>query len=136
VCLDINTNGACDSSEPSTTTTDSGKYHLSDLTAGDENKYPVLVLVPATAVDSDNPTGTVGKPYFLSPPAGRAFVSPLTTLVQQKVAAGATVDSAEAPSRTSSASPTPRSACSATTSPAGQRHTGRCHLSQSLRPRP
>jgi hypothetical protein len=32
----------------------------------------VLVLVPATAVDSDNPTGTVGKPYFLSAPAGRA----------------------------------------------------------------
>ena len=96
VCLDINTNGACDSSEPSTTTTDGGKYTLSDLTAGDENKYPVLVLVPATAVDSDNPTGTVGKPYFLSAPAGKGgFVSPLTTLIQQKVAAGATVDSAE-----------------------------------------
>ncbi|HQX05818.1 MAG TPA: hypothetical protein PKZ19_03455, partial [Zoogloea sp.] len=96
VCLDINTNGACDSGEPSTTTTDGGKYTLSELTAGDENKYPVLVLVPATAVDSDNPTGTVGKPYFLSAPAGKGgFVSPLTTLIQQKVAAGATVDSAE-----------------------------------------
>ncbi len=96
VCLDINTNGACDSSEPSTTTTDGGKYTLSELTAGDENKYPVLVLVPATAVDSDNPTGTVGKPYFLSAPAGKGgFVSPLTTLIQQKVAAGASMDAAE-----------------------------------------
>ena len=97
VCLDIKTNGACDGSEPSTTTTDGGKYTLSELTAGDENKYPVLVLVPATAVDSDNPTGTtVGKPYFLSAPAGKGgFVSPLTTLIQQKVAAGASVDAAE-----------------------------------------
>lgn len=96
VCLDINTNGACDSSEPGTTTTDGGKYTLSDLSTGDENKYPVLVLVPATAVDSDRPTATVGKPYFLSAPAGKGgFVSPLTTLVQQKVAAGASVDAAE-----------------------------------------
>ncbi|MBL8452069.1 MAG: hypothetical protein JNK97_04925, partial [Zoogloea sp.] len=96
VCLDINTNGACDSSEPGTTTTDGGKYTLSDLSTGDENKYPVLVLVPATAVDSDRPTATVGKPYFLSAPAGKGgFVSPLTTLIQQKVAAGASVDAAE-----------------------------------------
>ena len=96
VCLDINGNGVCDSGEPSTVTTDGGKYTLSGITAGDETKYPVLVSVPATAIDSDNPTGTVGKAYFLSSPAGKgSFVSPLTTLVQQKVAAGASIDTAE-----------------------------------------
>lgn len=96
VCLDVNTNGLCDSGEPTTTTTDGGKYTLSGVTAGDETKYPVLVLVPASAVDSDNPGSTVGKGYFLSSPAGKGgFVSPLTTLIQQKVAAGATLEAAE-----------------------------------------
>ena len=96
VCLDINGSGVCDSGEPSAITTDGGKYTLTGITAGDEGKHPIVVSVPATAIDSDNPGGTVGKAYFLSSPAGKGgFVSPLTTLVQQKVAAGASVEAAE-----------------------------------------
>lgn len=96
VCLDINGNAACDTGEPSATTGDGGKYTLSDINAGDDTKYAVVVNVPAGAVDSDNPTGTVGKPYFLSSPAGKGgFVSPVTTLIQQKVAAGASLEAAE-----------------------------------------
>ena len=101
VCLDVNGNSICDSGEPSGITTDGGKYTLTGITAGDETKYPVLVSVPATAIDSDNPTGTVGKSYFLSSPAGKgSFVSPLTTLIQQKVVAGASIDTAESTVKT------------------------------------
>ena len=101
VCLDVNGNSICDSGEPSGITADGGKYTLTGITAGDETKYPVLVSVPATAIDSDNPTGTVGKSYFLSSPAGKgSFVSPLTTLIQQKVVAGASIDTAESTVKT------------------------------------
>ncbi|MBT9496173.1 MAG: metallo-mystery pair system four-Cys motif protein [Zoogloea sp.] len=101
VCLDVNGNSICDSGEPSGITTDGGKYTLTGITASDETKYPVLVSVPATAIDSDNPTGTVGKSYFLSSPAGKgSFVSPLTTLIQQKVVAGASIDTAESTVKT------------------------------------
>lgn len=96
VCLDINGNAACDTGEPFATTGDGGKYTLSDINTGDETKYAVVVSVPAGAVDSDNPTGTVGKPYFLSSPAGKGgFISPVTTLIQQKVATGASLEAAE-----------------------------------------
>lgn len=96
VCLDINGNAACDTGEPSATTGDGGKYTLSDINAGDDTKYAVVVNVPAGAVDSDNPTGSVGKAYFLSSPAGKGgFISPVTTLIQQKLAAGASLEAAE-----------------------------------------
>lgn len=96
VCLDTNGNAACDAGEPATTSGEDGKYTLAEINAGDETKHAVVVSVPASAVDSDNPTGTVGKSYFLSSPAGKGgFVSPVTTLIQQKVAAGASIDTAE-----------------------------------------
>lgn len=96
VCLDINGNGRCDGSEPSATTTDNGAYELSGVKVGDEDKYPILVEVPATAVDMDSGTA-VGKPYYLTSPAGRyGFVSPLTTLVQARIEAGSTADQAAA----------------------------------------
>ncbi len=105
--LDINNNSVLDADEPSALTTAGGKFTLSaaDLTDDDFNKYPVRVLVdPALNPevydeDSCDENGANCTPiensFNLVAPAGKpAFVSPLTTLVQQQyeaiMAAGAT----------------------------------------------
>lgn len=95
VCLDLNADGRCGTGEPATVSGVNGAYQLNNITAGDESKYPILVEVPASAVDAD--TGkAVGKPFFLKSPAGHhAFVSPLTTLVQAQIEAGKTTIQAE-----------------------------------------
>lgn len=102
VCLDKNRNGVCDTGEPTTTTGANGAYTLSGISDSDASATPVLVEVPASAVDSD--TGAaVGKSFVLKAPAGKSgFVSPISTLVQQKLDSGAatTVDAAVAAVKT------------------------------------
>jgi uncharacterized repeat protein (TIGR04052 family) len=102
VCLDLNGNGACGATEPSATTDAQGAYTITNLTAIPAGKtaldYAVLAAVPATATDSDLlPAGTpVGQAYVMvSPPGKGAFISPLTTLVKARVAAGSTQADAE-----------------------------------------
>ena len=94
VCLDKNANGACDADETQGTTLTDGSVKLT-LPSADANKYTVLALVPADAVDADN--GVVGTAYTLKSPADKpAVVSPLTTLVAVQVdAAGGTTADAE-----------------------------------------
>ena len=94
VCLDKNANGACDADETQGTTAADGTVKLT-LPSADANKYTVLALVPADAVDADN--GVVGTAYTLKSPADKpAVVSPLTTLVAVQVeAAGGTSADAE-----------------------------------------
>lgn len=95
-CLDTNNNGVCDAGEPTGPVTDSsGKYTITGFATGQDKQYPVVIQVPATAVDSDTNTA-VGTAFTLTAPAGASFVSPLTTLVQQKVEAGNTVAAADA----------------------------------------
>ncbi len=97
VCLDINTNKICDAGEPSATTGTGGAYTLAVTDATQLSQYPVLVEVPATAIDED--TGVaVGKKFVLSAPVGKPeFISPLTTMVQNQIEAnpGMTADEAE-----------------------------------------
>jgi|CXWL01.1.fsa_nt_gi uncharacterized repeat protein (TIGR04052 family) len=100
VCLDLNANGACGATEPKATTNASGMYTISDLTAipagKTANDYAILAAVPVGATDADASGGTVSTAYVMvSPPGKGTFVSPLTTLVQARVAAGATVAAAE-----------------------------------------
>lgn len=101
VCLDINGNGACGSTEPSATTNASGAYTIADLSAipagNSPADYAVLVQVPATATDTDLPSGTtVGQSFVMVSPAGKGeFVSPLTTLVTARVDAGESLAAAE-----------------------------------------
>ena len=79
VCLDKNSNGLCDTGEPSATTAADGTATLTIPTA-DANKYPVLALVGTDAVDADH--GPVTVAFSLQAPADRpAVVSPLSTLV-------------------------------------------------------
>jgi len=95
VCLDINSNGVCDSGEPSSTSGSNGDYTITGITSGQQTLYPVVAEVPSTAVDKD--TGSaVGQAFTLAAPAGASFVSPLSTLVNEKVLAGAAPASAVA----------------------------------------
>ncbi len=95
VCLDKNGNSMCDAGEPSGLTNAQGAYAIAGVTAADAAAYNVIAEIAATSVDAD--TGLpVGQAFTLAAPAGASFVSPLTTLVQDKVAAGATPASAAA----------------------------------------
>nr|WP_315246485.1 hypothetical protein [uncultured Albidiferax sp.] len=95
VCLDVNSNGACDSGEPSGPTNAQGVASLTVPNA-DVGKFPVLAIVPVGAVDADN--GPVTTAYTLTAPADQtAVISPLTTLVQLAVAStGVSTDEAAA----------------------------------------
>ena len=85
VCLDLNSNGACDTGEPSARTDADGKSALV-VAKADAGKYPIVAIVGTDAVDKDN--GPVNVPFTLKAPAdASAVVSPLTTLVQAHIEA-------------------------------------------------
>jgi trimeric autotransporter adhesin len=93
VCLDKNTNGACDEGEPSARTDAGGNATLS-VPEADAGKFPMLALVGTDAVDAD--FGPVTTAFSMTAPADKpALVSPLTTLVQVR-AQSAGVSSTEA----------------------------------------
>jgi len=84
ICLDINSNGACDSNEPSAITGAGGAYTLSY--AGDLAGMHVIAEVPSTAYDEDDNGKTLaeaGKEAFslFAPAESATAVTPLTTLV-------------------------------------------------------
>lgn len=86
VFLDKNGNKKLDAGEPNTTTNANGIYQLSGVTAGDVAAYPVVVDVPPTAIDMDNPGTPIGTGYVLSAPPGKPeFISPVTTLVHNQL---------------------------------------------------
>lgn len=95
VFIDKNNNKKWDTGEPFATTGTDGTYTLTNVAAADL-AFPIVVEVPTTAVDADR--GPVTQAYTLQAPAGNAtFISPLTTLVQQKVeSTGVTPAQAEA----------------------------------------
>ncbi len=89
VCLDLNSNGACDSGEPTATTDSGGKYQLSP---GNINTTGLNVIaeIPVTAKDSDDGGLTLlaaGKSaYTMATPATEPSVlTPITTLIVGKV---------------------------------------------------
>lgn len=98
VCLDLNSNSVCDAGEPFGTSGADGKYTITGITAGQENQFPIVVEVPATAHDSDDAAGvTVGQAYVLTAPAGKGgFVSPLTSLVHREMQEDGTLTSTTA----------------------------------------
>jgi len=100
VCVDKNENGACDDGETKGTTTTGadGKVTL-NIPVADVGKYPIVVYVPATAIDSD--TGEeVGTAFTLiAPKQHSGVVSPFTTLVVQKLNANKNLSLADAQSQ-------------------------------------
>ena len=92
VCLDLNSNAACDGNEPATTSGSDGKYSINY--AGSTTGLHVLSLIPSTAKDADDKGLTIaqaGKTAFTlmapAPVAGatNTHVTPLTTLVSQQM---------------------------------------------------
>ena len=89
VCLDVNSNGACDTGEPTATTDSSGKYKL-DTGSINTSGLTVIAEIPDTAKDSDDNGLTLlaaGKSaYTMAAPATESsVVTPITTLIVGKV---------------------------------------------------
>lgn len=92
VCLDINKNKMCDDNEPSATTDANGAFTL-EATQAQIDASPLLVQVIAgQTTDSDNPGVAISKGYKLTAPAASDFVSPITTLIQNEIEKGSTVE--------------------------------------------
>lgn len=90
VCLDLNRNKRCDKDEPSSVTGAGGVYELK--ATAEQFKSPIVAEVPPEAIDEDT-NQPIGKAVLLSAPAGRgAFVSPITTLVQDALEADPNLD--------------------------------------------
>jgi len=88
ICLDLNNNGLCDTSEPTATTGANGSYSLTYPTGTNLNNLNIIAQVPVGAIDSDNPGTPISTAFKLLAPATQPLVvSPLTTLVSQYAAA-------------------------------------------------
>lgn len=97
MCLDINENKECDADEPQTPSTAGGEFTFEAVTQTQIDGYPLLAeIIPGVTEDADNPGVPLTKTYTLSAPAGYNFVSPLTTLVQNEIDKGSTLEEAEA----------------------------------------
>ncbi|GGX50624.1 hypothetical protein [Saccharospirillum salsuginis] len=84
VCLDVNESFTCDMGEPTTLSEDGGTFEL-DATDEQLAESRIIVVVGPDTIDED--TGeAVGRSYTLtSPVENKAFVSPLTTMLQAAV---------------------------------------------------
>ena len=86
VCLDLNNNAACDDGEPTATTSAGGSYSLEGVTQEQIDNSPLVVeIIVGETIDEDNPGVAIDKTYTLTAPAGSAFISPLTTMVQNEI---------------------------------------------------
>jgi len=107
VCLDVNANGVCDTTEPSAVTDVNGKYSLTVPTGVSTSGLHLIAVVPVGAEDSDTPGTPVANAYKMLAPADMpAVVSPLTTMVStEMIANGKSVADARIASRTNLALP-------------------------------
>lgn len=98
VCFDMNGNGSCDDGEPSSGPTDeTGGYTIPGFSDADLAEAPCIAMVPADALDMDDPSSAVGTAFQMTAPAGKcAVISPITTLVQTAVSDGMTLADAQA----------------------------------------
>lgn len=85
VCVDRNSNNACDESEPSTESQDGGQWSI-QVDGGDIGQYPIVVeAIAGITIDEDDGL-PIRQDYILATPKeAQSFVSPLTTLVKYEV---------------------------------------------------
>jgi hypothetical protein len=94
VFCDLDGDLTWDAGEPKAVTSAGGQYTLTG--EGLDECTVVAEIIAGQTVDEDNPGQPVEKSYTLTAPAGRPdFLSPLTTLIQQRVAAGEDLEEAE-----------------------------------------
>lgn len=87
VFLDMNGNYQWDSGEPKTTSGPGGAYTLSGP-AGHMGRFPVVARAMAGVTVDEDTDAPVASGYVMSAPAGAAgFVSPMSSLVREKMAA-------------------------------------------------
>jgi hypothetical protein len=101
IFLDMNNNLQLDEGEPRTTSGPGGYYALTGLDPA-LMQYPVVVLAQSgVTYDSDAPNQPIAHSYLLCAPAGATdFVSPLSTLVQERMQADPTRTLAQAVEQT------------------------------------
>jgi hypothetical protein len=96
VCLDLNDNRTCDEGEPTDTTDAQGTYRLGGLIPRWLDEAPIIaeVIAGATINHEDGGAASIDKAYILSTPprahrfapeGGRIFISPLTTMVHERL---------------------------------------------------
>lgn len=97
VFLDKNGNYQWDEGEPKTMSGPGGVYKL-DVAASDIGKHPVVVrVIPGSTVDEDSPGQPLHNGYIMSAPVGFcSFISPMSTLVREKLEANPGMTLAEA----------------------------------------
>lgn len=87
VFMDINGNYQWDAGEPKTVTGPGGTYTL-NVAPELVGKYPIVVrAIAGQTIDEDSPASPIAQGYVMTAPASQtAFVSPMSTLIQQKLA--------------------------------------------------
>jgi hypothetical protein len=86
VCLDVNSNNACDTGEPTVITDATGNYTLPRY-SGSLDGLHILSIVPVGAIDLDTNTAVTDAYVMLAPASHPSFVTPLTTLVSAQMLA-------------------------------------------------
>ncbi|MFD1878385.1 hypothetical protein ACFSF3_16080 [Vibrio chagasii] len=96
-CLDLNNNKECDKDEPNAVTGDNGEFTIDNLTQEQLEQSTLLIeVVAGQTIDTDNPGVVLNKSYRLTAPPQSEFISPLTTLIQNEIESGASLDEAKA----------------------------------------
>ncbi|MGN5476160.1 hypothetical protein ACTMU2_01440 [Cupriavidus basilensis] len=97
VCIDLNDNGKCDTSEPSATTDSKGKFSIGDTTSGNwKNLVADLTNARENDVNGDDMGVRFGSgAFFLAPKGASGTVSAITTQLALLVAGGATLSDAK-----------------------------------------
>ncbi|CAK1969164.1 Lipoprotein [Vibrio crassostreae] len=95
-CLDLNSNKVCDKDEPNAVTGDDGSFTIDNLTQEQLEQGTLLIeVVAGQTIDTDNPGVVLSKSYRLTAPPKSAFISPLTTLIQNEIESGSSLEEAK-----------------------------------------
>ncbi|WP_026084393.1 MULTISPECIES: hypothetical protein [unclassified Vibrio] len=95
-CLDLNSNKVCDKDEPSAVTGDDGSFTIDNLTQEQLEQGTLLIeVVAGQTIDTDNPGVVLSKSYRLTAPPKSVFISPLTTLIQNEIESGSSLEEAK-----------------------------------------
>ncbi|PME31974.1 hypothetical protein BCV39_05040 [Vibrio sp. 10N.286.55.E10] len=95
-CLDLNSNKVCDKDEPNAVTGDNGEFTIENLTPEQLEQSTLLIeVVAGQTIDTDNPGVVLSKSYRLTAPPKSAFISPLTTLIQNEIESGSSLEEAK-----------------------------------------
>ena len=87
VFLDKNGNYQWDSGEPKTTTDGNGAYSMT-VSAADAAMYPMVArAIAGVTIDKDTNTGVTNSYVMCAPAGATGFISPMSTLIREKMAA-------------------------------------------------